>query len=121
MTRSGASAILLAAASLAAALPTGAQLATDKPIVVKSPKSGSKPKLVKFKGEVLRCDYVSITVRSRENERLLRTFTYSPGLRGKMHKILDKGGYQYGDKVEIESEPGSDVALRVKGKPSKPL
>ena len=38
-----------------------------------------------------------------------------------MQQILTDGGYQYDDKVEIESMPGSDIALRIKGKPSKPL
>jgi hypothetical protein len=38
-----------------------------------------------------------------------------------MQKILDAGGYQYGDKVEILYTPGSTVALRIQGKPSKPI
>jgi hypothetical protein len=37
-----------------------------------------------------------------------------------MQKLLDRGGYQYGDKVEIQHEAGSDVALQIKGKPSRP-
>jgi len=110
--------VLLAAGALAAAaaLP-GAQLDTSKPIPVKP----LKPKLVWFRGEVTQAGPVAITVRSRENERLVRTFTYSPKVRAQMRKRLDRGGYQYGDKVEIQYEVGSDVAQQIKGKPSRPL
>jgi hypothetical protein len=38
-----------------------------------------------------------------------------------MQKLFDQGGYQYGDKVEIWYMQGTDVAVRIKGKPSKPL
>ncbi len=111
--------VLFAAAALAAAVPAGAQIDTSKPIVIKTIKA--KPKLEKFQGEVLHSNPVTMTVRSRENERIIRTFTYSPKVKEQMQQILEKGGYQYGDKVEIQHEAGSDVALRIKGRPSKPL
>ena len=38
-----------------------------------------------------------------------------------MQAVLDKGGFQYGDKVNILFQPGQTVALRIHGKPSKPL
>jgi hypothetical protein len=38
-----------------------------------------------------------------------------------MQAILDHGGFQYGDKVGILYMPGQTVALRIAGKPSKPL
>ncbi len=117
MTNSSIRAFLVAAGLLVAAAPAVAQLDTSKPIAIKT----LKPKIVKFRGEVLHMNPVSITVRSRENERVIRTFTFSPKVREQMQRILDNGGYQYGDKVVIESEAGSDVALRIKGKPSKPL
>ena len=120
MTRIRIRVVLLAALALAAsAAVPGAQLDTSKPIPIKTVKP--KPKLVWFRGEVTQASPASITVRSRENERLLRTFTYSPKVRAQMQKILDRGGYQYGDKVEIRYEAGSDVALQIKGKPSRPL
>jgi hypothetical protein len=37
-----------------------------------------------------------------------------------MQKIVDKGGYQYGDKVTIYYNPSTMQAMKVKGKPSKP-
>jgi hypothetical protein len=38
-----------------------------------------------------------------------------------MQKIIDKGGYQYGDKVTVLYDPSSQKAVQVKGKPSKAL
>jgi hypothetical protein len=38
-----------------------------------------------------------------------------------MQQIVDKGGYQYGDKVTVLYDPTSQKALSVKGKPSKPI
>ena len=109
-------AVLGAALALAAA-PVCAQVETSKPVKLKAPKK----KIEKFKGTVLSMTNVQIIVRSAENDRVIRTFTYTPEVRDKMQQIIDKGGYQHGDKVEIQHEPGSDVALKIKGKPSKPL
>jgi len=107
--------VLLAAALSLAAVPAQAQSA-GKPIVVKQPK----PKTQKFKGAVIHANRLSITVRSLENERVVRTFRLTDELQEKMQQIIDRGGYQYGDKVEIHHGEGSDVALKIKGKPSKP-
>jgi hypothetical protein len=38
-----------------------------------------------------------------------------------MQTIVDKGGYQYGDKVTVFYDPTSKKALKIKGKPSKPV
>jgi hypothetical protein len=110
-------AVLAALALPGAALPVSAQTQTAPPIKLKTPK----PKVEKFKGEVLAFNSLQIMVRGQENERLVRTFSYTPELREQMQKLLDQGGYQHGDKVEIHHEPGSDIALKIKGKPSKPL
>jgi hypothetical protein len=99
------------------ATSVSAQVETGKPIQLKAPKK----KIAKFKGEVLSMTNVQIIVRSRDNERVIRTFTYTPEVREKMQQIIDRGGYQHGDRVEIQHEPGSDVALKITGKPSKPL
>ncbi len=107
----------LAAAIALAAAPAFAQEETGKPIRLKAPKV----KLAKFKGQVLHANRVQITVRSAENELLVRTFTYSAEVSAQMEKVLDRGGYQHGDKVEIQHAPGADVAVKLKGKPSKPL
>jgi len=111
--------ILLAMLAAVAPSPSCAQsVDTSKPISIKSAKP---PKPVTFSGLVLSSNVQSITVRSRNDEKSIRTFTYSPNLQAKMEQILAQGGYQYGDKVTITSDAGSDVALRIKGKPSRSL
>jgi hypothetical protein len=131
MTRPIAKTLLFALAAVAvAASPAFAQVNdqvqsadTSRAIVIKAPKTPkeSKPQTFKFVGEVLSSNIQSITVRGGENERQVRTFTYGPEIRDKMQALFERGGYQYGDKVTIESQPNSDVALSVKGKPSKSL
>jgi hypothetical protein len=73
-----------------------------------------------FRGEVIRFDPAAITVRGRKDSRVVRTFTYSRALRAKVDKLLETSGYQYGDRVKIFYQPGTDVALAISGKPSKP-
>lgn len=112
---------LLAVALLAGAqTPARAQLSGSIAVRSSSPKS-SQNKPEKFLGKVIFTTSTAITVRSRDNARMIRTFTYGPAIRDQELKILNQGGYQYGDKVEIFYKLGSDVALRIKGKPSKPL
>jgi hypothetical protein len=116
----------LAIAAAVAAAPAGAraQVTTAPPIraKIKQPKT----QLIWFKGEVLHADRNSIIVRDRQDPRFVRTFTYSPKAKEKMDRILENGGYQYGDKVKIRYQAGQtgsnqDVALDIKGRPSKPL
>ena len=107
----------LAGGMAAAALPVCAQVSEAPPIRVKV----KTPKAQNFKGEVLHADAVSILVRDRKDSRFIRSFTYSAKVKEQMDKILARGGYQYGDKVEIRYQVGQDVALAIKGRPSKPL
>jgi len=74
-----------------------------------------------LKAEVIHADSQTVIVRERQNGMMIHTFNFSPELRDKMQAILDKGGFQYGDKVSVLFMPGQTVALRVHGKPSKPL
>ena len=106
---------MAAALAVAAASAAPAQVTSAPPIVVKQPK----PKLEKFKGHVLSATIAAIIVQSSENEKMVRTFQYSPEMRAKMLAIIDQGGYQHGDMVTVFTEPGSSVALKIKGKPSK--
>ncbi|MCL6481393.1 MAG: hypothetical protein K6U02_06670 [Firmicutes bacterium] len=71
-----------------------------------------------FRGEVIHFDAQRIVVRSRENPRIVRTFTYAPALKKKMEALHTKGGFQFGDRVQIRHEAGRDVALAIKGQPS---
>ena len=80
-----------------------------------------KRRPAKTRFEVLHMMTTGIQVRSLANGLEIHTFTYSDQIRDPMRKLLDQGGYQYGDKVEIQYQPGTEVALKIKGKPSKPL
>ena len=114
-------AVLLLAVSFpghaSAQIPT---LDTSKPIAVQGPAGAQKKvKNEKFLGQVLSVTPQMIQVRSRENSMQVRTFRYTPELRAKMAQVRAKRDYRYGDAVEIVYAAGSDVASRVKGKPSK--
>jgi hypothetical protein len=90
------------------------------PIVVKSkPAPAEKP--IKARFEVLRMMINAVQVRSLADEREIHTFIYSDQIRDRMQALFNSGGYQYGDRVEIRYMHGSDVALDIKGKPSKPI
>ena len=112
-------ALLAAAAAAVAIFAPGVcaqQVDLNKPIVIKQIEP--KVKRVKFTGYVQHMNNVQITVRSKDNELMIRTFTYSPEVRERIQEILDLGGFQYGDQVTIEYEAGKDIALKVKGKMS---
>jgi hypothetical protein len=93
---------------------------TIAPIVVK--QTTPKPtKPVWLKAEVVHADRNSIIVREQADGVAIHTFTYSDLLKPKMEKFADQNGFQSGDKVKILYQPGQTVALKLRGKPSKPL
>ncbi len=95
---------------------------TAVPIIVGVVKP--KPKhtgLDKFEGFVMHANIAQITVRAKGNDMAIRTFPLSQEASAKMQKIVDMGGYQYGDKVTVFYEPDTTKAHKVKGKPSKPI
>ena len=106
----------LALGLTALAAPAAAQVGVSvgAPVIVKQPKV----KKLKFKGTVVSATMLAITVRHEKDMRMIQTFRLAPEASEKMVKVLEKGGYQTGDKVTIIHVPGSDVALEVKGKPS---
>ena len=79
----------------------------------------SRPKLDRYKGRILAFNIATIIVQSTENQRMVWSFQYSTELRSKVADMLSAGGYQPGDKVEVYCNPGTTVAVRLKGKPSK--
>src|SRR6266852_5258341 len=86
--------------------------------------SAIKPKpsgLTKFEGFVMHANTAQITVRAKGNDLAIRTFALSETAAAKMQQIVDKGGYQYGDKVTVLYDPASEKAVKIKGKPSRPL
>ena len=95
---------------------------TAVPIIIDAVKPKPKPTGIdKFEGFVMHANNAQITVRAKGNDMAIRTFSLSEQASVKMQKIVDKGGYQYGDKVTILYEPATSKAVQVKGKPSKPI
>ena len=95
---------------------------TAVPILVNAVKP--KPKangLVKFEGFVTNANIAQITAKQKGNELTIQTFPLSQQVSAKMQQIVDKGGYQYGDKVTIYYNPATMQAMKIKGKPSKPI
>jgi len=95
---------------------------TAVPIIVNTIKP--KPKYVglgKFEGYVMHANIAQITVRAKGNDMTLETFTLSADASVRMQTIVDKGGFQYGDKVTVYYDPTTRQALKVKGKPSKAI
>lgn len=89
--------------------------------VIQAIKPKKQSPYPKFEGTVINSNNVIITVRGKENELAVQTFTLSQEARDKMQKIIDKGGYQYGDKVTVFYDPATNQALKIKGKASKPI
>ena len=105
-----------------AQVPVVAPIVADTavPIIINAVKP--KPSgLAKFEGTILHANIAQITVRAKGNDLGVRTFTLSQTAAAKMQQIVDKGGYQYGDKVTVLYNPTSLQAIKIKGKPSKPL
>jgi len=95
-------------------------LDTAVPIVV----NAIKPKptgLSKFEGYVMNANIAQITVRAKGNDMAIQTFALSPQASAKMQAIVDKGGYQYGDKITVLYDGSNMQAIKLKGKPSKAL
>ena len=92
------------------------------PIIASAVKPKPKPTgLAKFEGTVLNANIAQITVKAMGNDMSIQTFPLSEMASAKMQQIIDKGGYQYGDKVKLEYDPQSLRVVKFKGKPSKSL
>jgi hypothetical protein len=94
---------------------------TAVPIVVNAVKPKPKPGIAKFEGFVMSANIAQISVRAKGNDLAIRTFPLSPAASAKMQQVVDKGGYQYGDKVTVLYDSITERAVKVKGKPSKAL
>ena len=121
--RFGAPAALVAAAFFCPTAWAQAPIVVDTavPILVNAIKP--KPKangLVKFEGFVMHANIAQITARQKGNDLTIQTFPLSQEASAKMQQIVDKGGFQYGDKVTIFYNPTTMQATKFKGKPSKP-
>ena len=95
---------------------------TAVPIIVNAVKPKPKPNgLSKFEGTVMHANIAQITLRAMGNDLSIQTFPLGEAASSKMQQIIDKGGYQYGDKVKLEYDPQSMRVVKFKGKPSKSL
>lgn len=92
-----------------------------KPILVKMAPKPKPSGVVKFEGYIVHANIAQVTVRAKGNDLGIQTFPLNEEVAAKMQKIVDNGGYQYGDKVTIYYDPTSRVAKKIKGKPSRPL
>jgi len=99
---------LLSSLVLLAACVLNAQVTTTAPVKFKQPKT----KIDSFKGSVVNCTSVAITVRSAADANTIRTFSYSALLLRKMeNRRMEKEA-----KVEVKYEHMSDIAVELKGK-----
>jgi len=112
--------VSLAAAAANAQIPAPVVEAAV-PIIVETIKPHKGPQPPKFEGTVINATVAQITVRAKGNDMAIQTFPLAPEASAKMLQIIDKGGYQYGDKVTVFFDPDSKKALKVKGKPSKAI
>ena len=115
-------AVTLAAISFVPA-PGRAQIPEVVPIVADTAVpiiiNAVKPKptgLAKFEGTVLNANIAQITVKAKGNDMAIQTFSLSQQASAKMQTVVDKGGYQYGDKVTVLYNPATRQAVKVKGK-----
>lgn len=102
---------------------TGPIIASEvAPIIISAVKPKPKPTgLSKFEGTVMHANSVQITLKAMGNDLSIQTFPLSEAASLKMQQVIDKGGYQYGDKVKLEYDPQSMRVVKFKGKPSKSL
>jgi len=112
--------VSLAAAAANAQVPAPVVEAAV-PIIIETIKPHKGPQPPKFEGTVINATVAQITVRAKGNDMAIQTFPLAPEASAKMLQIIDKGGYQYGDKVTVFFDPDSKKALKVKGKPSKAI
>lgn len=114
-------AVLMSMSGAAAMAQDPVVIGTAAAIAVQTIKPKKQSPYPKFEGTVMNSNNVLITVRSKENELAVRTFTLSEEASAKMQKIIDKGGYQYGDRVTVFFDPVTNKAIKIKGKASKPI
>jgi hypothetical protein len=111
----------VAAIALCVAALTARAQVTTAPVIKAKPVHTEQAKPAKTRFEVLHMMTTAIQVRSLVNGLEIHTFIYSDQIRDAMQKLLDQGGYQYGDQVVIQYQPGTEIALKIIGKPSKSL
>src|SRR5215470_6035884 len=121
MKRAVALAVLMSVCSGVTMAQDPVVVGTAAAIAIQTIKPKKQSPYPKFEGTVMNSNNVLITVRGKENELAVRTFPLSEEAAAKMQKLIDKGGYQYGDKVTVYYDPTTNKAIKIKGKASKPI
>ena len=103
-------------AGLAAAAPA-AHAQMDPSGTVASKPLKTKP--VWMKVQVIHVNHDSMVVRESEHPMIVHTFTFSKKMTEAMEKVRAEGGYQRGDEIRIQHEPGKEEALAIRGKPGQ--
>ena len=112
--------VLVAAFAFSFAANAAPTQTVSAPMVIKSkPAPAERPVEARF--EVLHMMINAIQVRNPDNMHEIHTFVYSDQIRPRMQAMFNRGAYQYGDRVVIRYMPHSEVALKIEGKPSKPI
>jgi hypothetical protein len=97
------------------------ELDRTAPIVIPKPARTKPAKPPQGNFEVVNMTPTGIRVRNISNAYQVRTFSYAEPIRARMLNMLARNaGYRFGDKVRIQYLPDADVALKIKGKPSRP-
>ena len=94
---------------------------TAVPIIVRAVKPKAPEGSAKFEGFIMNANIAQITAWAKGNETAIMTFSLTKDTAAKMQQIVDRGGYQYGDKVTIYYDPATHQVMKFKGKPSKPI
>jgi hypothetical protein len=92
---------------------------TAAPIVVGA-ATALKPKsnIAKYEGYVMNSNGAQVTVRAKDNDMAVQTFVLTGDAATKMQQYIEKGGFQYGDKITVYYNKQSWQAVKFKGKPS---
>ncbi len=95
---------------------------TAAPIIINAIKPQPKATgLVKFEGSYLSGNNAQITLRAAGNDQAIQTFPLTADSSAKMQAIIDRGGYQYGDRITVYYNPQNLQVVKFKGKPSPSL
>ncbi len=99
------------------AAPPAAHAQMDPMGTVASKPLKTKP--VWLRAQVIHVNQDSMVVREFDHPMIVHTFTFSTKMAEVMEKVRAEGGFQRGDEVRIQHEPGKDEALMIRGRPSK--
>jgi hypothetical protein len=57
----------------------------------------------------------AITVRSSKDIKVVQTFSFAPAIQARAQQMIRAGAFQSGTRVTVVFQPGTNVAIRIKG------